>query len=156
MRPIPYNRSKVLPLLAMLATALLFTLTCLVPPAMAEKTRPMSGTHMATDVLDACNAAGGKFDVGHDEHGDATTYGCNVKNCDGKGGDCSVTCGAESHTCVGSTPKIIVSATLLMMLQNGSNVNHSYGAVEGATTPNHPTETEAPKSGGQPGGPPIL
>jgi hypothetical protein len=114
---------------------------------------------MATDVLDSCNAAGGKFDVGKDENGDVVTYGCNKSNCDGKGGDCSVTCGAESHTCVGSTPKIMVSATLLMLLQNGDNVNHSYGLSEGASTPDHsthsspPTDNQPGKTQAPPGGP---
>jgi len=123
----------------------------LVPPVLAEKTRPISGTHMATDVLDACNASGGKFDVGKDENGDVVTYGCNKSNCDGKGGDCSVTCGADSHTCVGSTPKIMVSATLLMLLQNGDNVNHSYGLSEGSSTPDHSNHSDPPLTDNQPG-----
>jgi hypothetical protein len=43
---------------------------------------------------------------------------------------CTVGC-TRDEQCTGSTPKIMVgSVTILMLLQNGSNVNHSDVVVE--------------------------
>jgi hypothetical protein len=54
-------------------------------------------------LLDACNKAGGKFTNSGSTHNNQS-YGCNKANCDGKGGDCGVSCDAKSNECYGYNP----------------------------------------------------
>lgn len=111
-----------------------------------------------TAVLTACKDAKGIF------ADDFARYGCTKSNCDGKGGSCTIKCSRDGH-CRASTPKIMVgNVTILMLLQNGSNVHHSAVAFE----PNHPDNSSAgassaggssaPAAGGPPpvGGPSFL
>jgi hypothetical protein len=62
----------------------------------------------------------------------------------------------NDQNCVGQTPQIVGNVTVLGILQNGSNVNHHYGAVEGPTTPNKPSNNAAPKPTAAPDGPPLI
>ena len=110
-----------------------------------------------TAVLTACKDSKGIF------ADDLSRFCCNKANCDWKGGICTVKCSTEGH-CQACTPKTMVgNVTILMILQNGSNVRHSVVALE----PNHQDNTSAAPSaggssaspaGGQPpvGGPSFL
>lgn len=108
-------------------------------------------------VLKACQDARAVF------ADDVARYSCTKSNCDGKGGSCTVSC-SKDGSCEASTPKIMVgNVTILMLLQNGSNVNHATVTFE----PNHPDNSSAgaPSAGGSsapaagggvPGGPPSF
>jgi hypothetical protein len=109
-------------------------------------------THFTSDFLTVLKAC-------HDAHGvwsdDSKGFGCTKTNCDGKGHNCTVGCNTDAGAppnapseCTGSTPDIRpgTKVTILMLLQNGSNVHHSVEPAE----PNHP----GPANGGaaqQPG-----
>src|SRR5689334_6683339 len=113
------------PTLAMLVSLAAFTWP---NPAYALLTDPFTAPHDL--VLMDCAKAGGVF-----REEDDGGYGCTKHNCDGKGngtdGDnahnCTVACD-EGGTCRGQTPDILPTkkVTILMLLQDGSNVNHSY------------------------------
>lgn len=96
-------------------------------------------------VLQDCANANGVWS--DDDKG----YGCTKANCDGKGNSkdphsCTVGCTNEGD-CKGHTPSILVgNVTILMLLQNGSNVNHSYDAAD-TPPPNHPNRDSTPKAG---------
>ena len=100
-------------------------------------------------VLGACKEAGGVFS---DDDGG---YGCTKKNCDGKGGSCTVGC-TRDEQCKGSTPKIMVGKiTILKLLQNGSNGDHSVVLEEpNHSGPNPPSDasTRCAAAGGSSGG----
>ena len=86
-------------------------------PAQAE-IRQMAAKPGVGELRMACSRAGGQFDVSPDGEG----YACTTKNCDGKGGNCTVACD-NNNNCVGSTPSRIVSPTTLIgLLQNGDMV----------------------------------
>jgi hypothetical protein len=69
--------------------------------AFGEVTRPLQGKHSMTEIANACSKAGGAVWGMSDG-----SYGCLKGNCDGKGGDCSVTC-KENGKCTGTTPQIV-------------------------------------------------
>lgn len=100
-------------------------------------------------VLQDCANANG---VWSDDSGG---YGCTKSNCDGKGNskdphNCTVGC-TNDGDCKGHTPDILVgNVTVLMLLQNGSNVHHDYVLDEPASY-GHPEHTRAPKSGASDG-----
>ena len=77
----------------------------------------MSGAYGQADIERACRSAGGTAT------GIAgVSYGCEKKNCDGKGGTCSVEC-TDPLSCWATTPSRIVGpTTLLGLLQNGDRV----------------------------------
>lgn len=97
----------------LLATALASAL-----PAQANVIRPMAAKPGVGELRQACSSAGGTFSV----HADGGGYGCEKKDCDGKGGTCIVACD-NNNNCNGSTPTRLVNpATLIGILQNGSEV----------------------------------
>ncbi|HVY43872.1 MAG TPA: hypothetical protein VG966_12630 [Hyphomicrobiaceae bacterium] len=104
------------------------------------------------DVLGACKKAGGVFS---DDDGG---YGCTKNNCDGKGGSCTVGC-TRDEQCKGSTPKIMVGkVTILMLLQNGSNVDHSVVLAEpnhGSPAPPSDAASRGAVAGSPAGGPTV-
>src|ERR1700677_2758525 len=65
-------------------------------PAFAE-VHMLSGTYTFSQVLDTCTKSGGV------SSSDGEGYACTMKNCDGKGGTCTVSCGNDGK-CAGSTP----------------------------------------------------
>lgn len=56
-----------------------------------------------SSLLGSCNQAGGKFTNSGSTYNNQS-YGCEKKNCDGKGGDCVVTCDTKTQECYGHTP----------------------------------------------------
>jgi hypothetical protein len=58
---------------------------------------PIGGTHTKDEIRSKCAANGGTFTSNLDN------YSCLVKNCDGKGGTCGVSCSADGK-CDGSVP----------------------------------------------------
>ena len=82
---------------------------------------PISQKMTTSQLQSTCGKVGGSFD----DYGSAGLMGtCTKKNCDGKGGDCKVTCD-EQGRCVGSTPNALHGAqTLVSILQNGDAVLH--------------------------------
>ncbi len=87
-------------------------------PAQANVIRPLAAKPGVGDLRMACSSAGGTFSV----HADGGGYGCEKKNCDGKGGTCTVACD-NNNNCNGSTPTRLVNPTTLIgILQNGSEV----------------------------------
>lgn len=121
-------------------TAILIGALAVVPaPAFAK----MISVKMVSEssLKAACGNAGGEFTSNADGYG-----------CRGKGG--SVICARGAKECAGITPLTVLppKLTLLGLLQNGSNVNHSYAPSEDSTTPSHSTEA-APPSGGPIGAP---
>ena len=86
-------------------------------PAQAE-IRSLSTKVGVGDLRMACSSAGGTFSV----HPDGGGYGCEKKNCDGKGGDCIIACD-NNNNCNGQTPsRTITPTTLVGILQNGNPV----------------------------------
>lgn len=98
---------------------------------------------------------------------DSKGYGCTKANCDGKGnpegGDahmCTVGCNNDDQ-CKGHTPTILVgNITILMLLQNGSNVHHDTVEGGGGQSFSHATGNSPPKTTvvdePPPGGPDFL
>ncbi len=87
-------------------------------PAQANVIRPLEAKPGVGDLRIACSNAGGNFSV----HPDGGGYGCEKKNCDGKGGTCTVACD-NNNNCHGSTPsRIVKPVTLTGILQDGSEV----------------------------------
>jgi hypothetical protein len=88
-------------------------------PSLAE-TRQIAKVS-ASQLQSACDKAGGTFGSDADMGGDH--YGCVKRNCDGKGGDCIITCGHDG--CAGTTPRQLSgNQTLISLLQNGDLVLH--------------------------------
>ncbi len=58
----------------------------------------IGGTHSRDDIAASCEASGGSYWSNLDR------YGCTKSNCDGKGGDCLVSCDNDGK-CIGSTPQ---------------------------------------------------
>ena len=115
-------------------------------PSLAESHK-LGAKPSEFELAGACQAAGGSYFNDSAANGLPHGYGCTVKNCDGKGGDCSVTCGTGG--CTGTTPDAPkMSSTLLMILQDGSNVSHVYEQNEGPSTPNHKPTPTAPSNPG--------
>ena len=96
-------------------------------PSFANVERPMQSHPSPETLAGQCSANGGTFNESTDLG--VHSYGCTKSNCDGKGGECRVSCGDTG--CAGSTPAIVVKATIRMLLQNGSLVNHLYTESEG-------------------------
>jgi hypothetical protein len=59
---------------------------------------PIGGTHTKEEIRSKCAANGGVFTSNLD------VYSCFVKNCDGKGGHCGVSCSASDGQCEGTVP----------------------------------------------------
>lgn len=59
---------------------------------------PIGGTHTKDEIRSKCAANGGVFTSNLD------VYSCFVKNCDGKGGNCGVSCSAADGKCDGFVP----------------------------------------------------
>jgi hypothetical protein len=66
----------------------------------------LKGTFSRQAVASACSKAGGS------SWSNLDSYGCTKKNCDGKGGDCSVSCNDKGQ-CVGQTPPSRVAGATL-------------------------------------------
>lgn len=94
------------------------------------------------ELAGACQSAGGSYWNDSAAEGLPHTYGCRVQNCDGEGGECSVTCGTSA--CTGTTPAALKAGTLLMILQNGNPVDHFYEQPEQPATPDHPGPAAPP------------
>jgi hypothetical protein len=77
----------------------LLLLAFLCAPASANVVRPMASHPGADDLMAACG--GGEF-----SWGEGGGYTCTKRNCDGKGGHCTVSCDQEAN-CNGSTPSIV-------------------------------------------------
>ena len=58
------------------------------------------GSHSASTVKKACDAAGGDFGI----QDKGSSFGCTKNNCDGKGGKCGVYCYKGGNECYGITP----------------------------------------------------
>ena len=119
---------------------LLVTLAFIVPalPAAAE-IRQMAAKPGVSELRGACSKAGGQFDVSPDGQG----YACTTKDCDGKGGNCTVACD-NNNNCTGSTPaRIVKPTTLIGILQNGDMVLRD-PVVTGSTQ-----SLSSPSAGGQ-------
>jgi hypothetical protein len=58
------------------------------------------GSHSASEVKKACDAAGGDFGI----QDKGSRFGCTKNNCDGKGGKCGVYCSKGGNECQGITP----------------------------------------------------
>lgn len=78
------------------------TLALFVAPAVAF---PIGGTHTKDEIRAKCATSGGEFSA------NLETFSCFVKNCDGKGGNCSVSCGVSDGKCDGSVPPSRISTT---------------------------------------------
>jgi hypothetical protein len=97
---------------------LLSLLLAMALPAQANVLRPLAAKPGVGDLRSACSSAGGTFSV----HADGGGYGCETKNCDGKGGNCIVACD-NNNNCSGSTPtRILNPTTLIGILQDGNAV----------------------------------
>lgn len=96
--------------------ALLILCLAAASPAMAFK---ISQKMTISQLQSACATAGGEFS------NDSGVFGtCTKKNCDGKGGACTVVCDDKS-VCVGNTPDALHGGqTLVSILQNGDPVLH--------------------------------
>jgi hypothetical protein len=86
--------------------------------------RPLVGKHSVGTIRGACSSAGGNFDVAADGGG----YACHKKNCDGKGGTCSVVCD-NNNNCVGSTPAGMPVSTSVTGVLSGAKVAVDPGAA---------------------------
>ncbi|RYE87341.1 MAG: hypothetical protein EOP19_04510 [Hyphomicrobiales bacterium] len=87
-------------------------------PASANVLRPISAKVGVGELRGACSSAGGTFSV----HADGGGYGCEKKDCDGKGGTCIVACD-NNNNCNGSTPtRITTPMTIVGILQDGNLV----------------------------------
>lgn len=112
-RGIPPKRAHLSVLLVLALLALLFAAAT---PSFAEEQRPVAHVS-ATQLKSSCDKAGGTFDAFEDQ------FRCDKKNCDGKGGNCSVVCDGKS--CYGITPNALRgNQTLISLLQNGDMVLH--------------------------------
>jgi hypothetical protein len=90
-------------------------LALLMSAATLAEEKLLMGVHSQVDVARDCIAAGG-YTTGD---GGQTSYGCVKDNCDGKGGQCSVTC-LDPLTCHASTPsRLTGSPSLPTVLLNG-------------------------------------
>lgn len=69
----------------------------------ASATFVQLGKISEASLLGTCNKVGGTFTNSGSTH-TGQSYGCTKKNCDGKGGDCEVSCDSKSNECYGSTP----------------------------------------------------
>lgn len=99
---------------------LLSLLFAFAAPAQAEVTRPMQSHPSSSELASACGAAGGSF-VDNTDIDPLGGYQCTKSNCDGKGGNCTVSCGDKG--CSGTTPTRINKAlSLVGILQNGNMV----------------------------------
>jgi hypothetical protein len=148
LRPCGSARRRFTDALAMAGLVGLFFGALVPTPALAQI------SHFTADfstVLQDCKNAKG---VWSDDDGG---YGCTKPNCDGKGGSCTVGCTRDKE-CTGSTPKIMVGkVTILMLLQNGSNVDHSVDAAEPSHGSSGPqTSGSGGAAGGAVGGPPSF
>ena len=86
-------------------------------PAQAE-IRQMAAKPGVGELRLACSRAGGQFDISPDGEG----YACTTRNCDGKGGNCTVACD-NNNNCNGQTPSRTINPTTLVgILQNGNPV----------------------------------
>lgn len=114
-------------------------------PALATTTRPMSTHPTEGQLQSSCDAVGGDFMSYPEDEGGG--YRCDKKNCDGKGGTCTVSCGVKSCTAI--TPIVIGGpVTLIGILQNGLTVLRDDDLPTGSiSTPVTPT-TDQTKSPG--------
>lgn len=69
-------------------------------PASAYVVREMVTKMTSKELRTRCDAEGGAFGTGG-----SGMSGCTKGNCDGKGGECNITCDANSN-CVGTTPDL--------------------------------------------------
>ena len=120
--------------------ACLIALTALIAlPARAD-VRQMAAKPGVGELRTACSRAGGQFDVSPDGGG----YACTTKNCDGKGGNCTVACD-NNNNCVGSTPsRLSKPTTLIGILQDGSEVVRDPVTTGGTNSLSSPTGGAAP------------
>lgn len=99
-------------------------LTTALPPATADVVRDLQGRFSQEQVKQACDKAGGTY-----LPGGQGSYGCTKRNCDGKGGQCTVDC-KDNGTCKGSTPSRtnLRSSTPISILTNGGQSTGRPGA----------------------------
>lgn len=137
------------PLALLLATAV---------PAYANVMRPLATKVGVGELRGACSRAGGNFGV----HPDGGGYGCEVKDCDGKGGTCIIACD-NNNNCNGSTPtRISQPTTIIGILQNGKLVIYD-AMTTGATGSLSEPAGSGPAGGagngpaaGAPAAPPVI
>ena len=101
-------------LLSLLSIVLMLLLTA--EPALAAPISPVAADELAS----SCAKAGGEFF--HISRAGRNSWSCEKKNCDGKGGTCSVDCdeSGDITTCEGTTPAALTGGqTPLSLLQNG-------------------------------------
>jgi hypothetical protein len=106
-----------------------FLAGCLAMPGLASaEIVKIAGTWTAQAIGSACKSAGGTFVP----HADGQGYGCDKKNCDGKGGTCRVSCDTAGQ-CNGSTPDRRVSG-LAQPRATVGGVLDNWGIVQGPAT----------------------
>lgn len=133
---------------------LLSLLLAMAVPAQANVVRPLTAKPGVGDLRSACSSAGGTFSV----HSDGGGYGCETKNCDGKGGTCTIACD-NNNNCHGSTPAITVKPTTLIgILQNFNEVIRDPVTTGGTESLSSPGPAGAPAAAAKsaPVPPPIL
>lgn len=110
--------------IALTLIALAFLLT-----APLAESKILVGAYGQADVQRACIAANGY------PTGVGGTYGCVKDNCDGKGGQCSVTC-VEPTKCLATSPRRLTGdSSLTGVLLNGRLKLLRIPGIGGATSP---------------------
>jgi hypothetical protein len=101
---------------AIVSIITLAVLVCAADRAQAAKYTDL-GKRTVSQIRSACSAAGGAFGV----HSDGAGYGCKNENCDGKGGQCGVSCD-NNNNCTGWTPGRTAPKSLHGVLTGGGQL----------------------------------
>lgn len=121
-------------------------------PIQAETRRIASVSQ--SQLKSACDKAGGLYSPSDGTN----TYDCIKDNCDGKGGQCSVSC-TSGGSCTGTTPTTLVGGqTLLGLLQNGDMVFHQPNQTSGGSLVGGGGDDDVAPGpvGGDPEPPPVI
>jgi hypothetical protein len=117
-------------------------------PASAEK---LSQKISVSELKSRCGSIGGEWS----EEPALGMGTCTNKNCDGKGGDCQVTC--SDRVCTGTTPTTLTGPqTLLSILQDGDRVFREPDQTPTGSLAGGGDGGVAPGGGGDPEPPPVL
>lgn len=113
-----------------------------IAPAEAKSIRLVSHPS-AAEVKTACDNAGGTF-VDDSQLGGGDGYACTNENCDGEGGDCSVSCDGDGN-CHGITPDRHVAHALPLVETH--TPNDPPAPKPDRHPPDSPTVTKATPAG---------
>jgi hypothetical protein len=114
---------------AIVSIITLAVLVCAADRAQAAKYTDL-GKRTVSQIRAACSAAGAAFGV----HSDGAGYGCTNENCDGKGGQCGVSCD-NNNNCTGWTPGRTAPKSLHGVLTGGGQLAHPTGHRTGRRSP---------------------